>query len=445
MRYDINLFIADKEVEFSTDPKILFNFKETELHNPTIVRNTWTKQIEIEGTSKNNEIFGHIWNLDRYQYYGAMTDGPAFNPIKKAPFTLFVNGELFETGYAKLNTVKMSNNTIKYSITLYGGLGDFFYNLMYDQNDLSNRKKTLADLIYTTSDGGQHPNLDFVINKDAVNDAWNHINRVTSQTEERWDVINFIPAYNGKPDDFSCDKVLINFNDMPDIWTKSKTEEGVTYEPMLNGSINENGFALGQLPEEMTEWETYDLRSYRQRPCVSMYRIFQACCQPENNGGFQVKLDDHFFNVDNPYYYFSYMTLPMIQEAEDTKVDVEDVSSATLTLSDPTHYLLNYSTSTLTSLNNIKLRMGVTFSPQSTTSAVNLYTTRDYKANPFTLIGNRIIKRYRYNAGVILQLQAFDVDGNLAGSSKRYVISGDKYYPNSNDAIDFWIDSDESH
>lgn len=445
MKYDINLFIGDKEVEFSSDPKILFNFTETELHNPTIVRNTWTKQIEIDGTSTNNDIFGHIWDLDRYQYYGAVNDGPSFNPIKKVPFQLFTNGELSESGYVKLNTVKRQNNTVKYSITLYGGLGDFFYNLMYDQNDESNTKKTLADLKYTTNDGEVHPDLDFVINKDTINDAWNHINRVTSQNEPRWDVINFIPAYEGKPKDFAADKVLINFNEMPDIWEKSKTEDGVTYQPLINGSVNENGFALGTISEEATEWETFDLRSYKQRPCISMYRIIQACCQPENNGGYQVKLDSHFFDLENPYYYFSYMTLPMLQEGEEVKMDVENISDATLSLSDPTHYQLNYSATTLSSLNNIKLRMGVTFTPNSTTSAQNLYTTRDYSAKPFTLIGNRIIKRYRYNAGVILQLQAFDESGSLAGSSKRYVLSGDKYFPNSNSTLDFWIDSDEAH
>ena len=67
MRYDINLFIADKEVEFTSDPKVLFNFKETELHNPTILRNSFSKTIELHGTSQNNDVFGHIWNLDRYQ------------------------------------------------------------------------------------------------------------------------------------------------------------------------------------------------------------------------------------------------------------------------------------------------------------------------------------------------------------------------------------------
>lgn len=40
----------------------------------------------------------------------------------------------------------MQNNATTYSFTLYGGLGQFFYNLTYgSEND--NVKKTLADLM----------------------------------------------------------------------------------------------------------------------------------------------------------------------------------------------------------------------------------------------------------------------------------------------------------
>ena len=150
MYQDVRLFIGDKEVELSADPKLLLNFKETELHNPTIVKNYFTKTIEIEGTNANNDIFGQIWNLDRYQYYGS--GGAGFNPIKKAPFQLFVGGDLYEKGYVKLDNVVRANNSITYSITLFGGLGDFFYNLSYDQDNESDVKKTLIPCRYPSLD-----------------------------------------------------------------------------------------------------------------------------------------------------------------------------------------------------------------------------------------------------------------------------------------------------
>ena len=444
MRYDINLFIADKEVEFTSDPKVLFNFKETELHNPTILRNSFSKTIELHGTSQNNDVFGHIWNLDRYQYYGAMSEGANFNPIRKVPFKLFVGGDLYQRGYVKLDSVKKKNNTVIYSITLYGGLGEFFYNLSYDQNDTGDRKKTLADLKFTTANGETHPDLDFIINKQSVYDAWRQLTRQTGTIDGRWDVINFIPAYNGKPSDFSCDKVLINNYQLPEgVFRKADTVDGERYSAVLNGTPNDNGYSLGTASEELTEWESFDLRSYLQRPAVNMYRIIQACCDPVNNGGYQVKLDDHFFNYNNPYYYDAWVTLPMLKDIEQNKVETEQITGATLTLSGTSHYIINYSTSTLTSLNNVNLRMGVVFNPSGSTTATQLHTNRTYKSsNIITLQGGTYVKKYQYNCGVVLQLQALDDTGAVIGASKTYVLSGDRYYPDSNTPLDYWFSTD---
>ena len=84
MKNDVRLFIGGKEVEFSKDPAIMLNYTEKDLHNPTIVKNSFSKSIVLEGTPKNNDIFGHIWNLTRIQ------SSSNFNPIKKTDFQLFI-------------------------------------------------------------------------------------------------------------------------------------------------------------------------------------------------------------------------------------------------------------------------------------------------------------------------------------------------------------------
>ena len=169
MRSDIRLFINGEEIEFNSEPLVLLNFKQDELRNPTVVKNSFTKQIQVEGTNRNNDIFGHIWELTRVQ------DGN-FNPIKKTDFKLFVNGELSQKGYCKLDKITRTNNTTQYSLTLYGGLGSFFYNLTYDQDNEGNNKKTLASLKYTIEgDEGPGPDLDFTITKDSVYEAWGQL------------------------------------------------------------------------------------------------------------------------------------------------------------------------------------------------------------------------------------------------------------------------------
>ena len=439
MRNDIRLFINGEEIEFSQDPKILLNYKETELHNPTIVRNSFTKQIQIEGTNANNDVFGHIWNLERIQ------DGN-FNPIKKTDFELYVNDELFQKGYVKLDKVTRTNNTTQYSLTLYGSLGSFFYNLTYDQDDSSNAKKTLASLKYAIDDE-REPELDFTIDKDSVYEAWGQIAGFGQTTNPRWNVINFVPALNGIPGEFDATKVLINNYQLnqggASGFLTQKTEDGVTYYPVLNGGLNQNGYSMGEMPEDLHEWQTRDLRSWCQRPAISMYRIIQACCNPENNGGYQVKLDDHFFHLSNPYYFNSWVTMPMLRDLEGVEGgETYEISGATIsTASSQTYgthmFPVTFNTPSLASIHNVSLNLSVRFVPNSATQTQYLYPYHTYYSKTNTLQMATYVRDYESNQGVIVQLFAIGQAGDVVGQSKAYLLSGQKNW-NKKDKDAMW-------
>ena len=104
MRTEIELYLGDEAVEFNADPKILFNYKITDATNPTAIKNSFSKSVTINGTPTNNDIFGNIWDLSRVQNYeGNIRTG--FNPQKKTPFTIYVDGNIYESGYAKLDSI----------------------------------------------------------------------------------------------------------------------------------------------------------------------------------------------------------------------------------------------------------------------------------------------------------------------------------------------------
>ena len=303
---EIKLYIGGYEVELTKEPEILYTFQVDDATNPTVVKNGYSKTIELKGTQRNNEIFGQIWKLDRVQSIDN------FNPSKKVEFQLFYGGELYQSGYVKLDSVDRSLDDITYNITLYGGLGDFFYNLMYSSGDTAgdSEQRTLADLqfipVYDSSGSAttRTPNtqeFDFQINKDTIYSAWTQIE---SQEDNKWSHINFAPCYNGLPEDFDSDKVLIN--------TKFLT--GYTLEQ--SGYTDYDGYILTTIDKERTEWEIRDLRSYLQRPVVRVRRVIEAICQPYNNGGYEVDLDEKFFNVHNPYWDRTWVTLPMLQNLE---------------------------------------------------------------------------------------------------------------------------------
>ena len=322
MRTEIEVYLGDELLEFNADPKILYNYKITDNTNPTSIKNSFSKSITINGTARNNEIFGNIWDLSRIQgYEGDIRTG--FNPQKKTPFTIYIDGNIYESGYAKLDTIIKKNNSIQYQITLYGGIGELFFNLTYKDED-GNEQRKLSDLQYEVRryDGSlvEVIDMDFKINKDTIFDAWKQITdyspAVYDESEvdrpnnyfhqNKWDFINFMPAYEGYPSDFDCNKVLMNSKGTIDeafTWTKDGYSTGAT-----------NGFVLGEANEDLTCQETCDYRSYLQRPVIRLKEIIKACQNPINNGGWELKLDKTFFNDRNPYWEDTWVTLPMIRD-----------------------------------------------------------------------------------------------------------------------------------
>lgn len=295
----VKLYINDQLVEFSTDPAVLWTYQYEDMSNPTAVKNGFTKTITIEGTPTNNDIFGHYWNVERYLLNGG-EGGAYYNSSKKAPFQLFLGSDLYEDGYAKLDSIDKTGSKILYKVTLYGGLGDFFQNLSATDDGT---EKRLSDLTYING----NDEFDFVANIDTVNTAWNALKNGTSG---KWQYINFAPSYNGYPDDFDANKVVMNLS-------------GTTLRTSVKNADDENkwysvkqGWTIGTLPEDMTEWEVRDLRSYLQRPCIRMKEVINACCNPINNGGYTVNLDSDFFDSTNDYWEKTWLTLPMIQSLE---------------------------------------------------------------------------------------------------------------------------------
>ena len=322
---DVRLYIDNMKVDLNNQLQILFNWQESDLSNPTVIKNGYSKTIVLQGTDNNNEIFGHFWNLERYLVSNSGNTRTDFNPSYRVPFTLYYNGSIYEKGYVKLQRVIRNNGVNRYEIGLFGGLGTFLYNLSTDWN--TGVKKSLADLnffgkrkpkIYsidatigntstTVEDtvADSDTDLSFTINADTILDAWNNIN----SNSGKWSVINFAPTYNGFPSNIDTDKVLINFNNM------SGLETSVT--DGTSAFTAHNGYALGKLPSKLTMEETKDYRSYLQTPIVRTKSIIDAICMKENNNGkydngYEVVLDEDFFNPSNPYYWDSWITLPKL-------------------------------------------------------------------------------------------------------------------------------------
>lgn len=302
----ISLYIGGQPVDIDKQTLIQMTYSMEDLTNPTIVKNAYSQKVKLKGTAQNNRIFGSMFRLDRKTISGGGV-GNEFSPVRKTPFAIYDDlGNILERGYIKLEDVTRKGADVEYQVTLYGGLGEFFYELSYREDG---EKKTLADLDFF---GSAKPDdeLTFVIKQDAVRSAWDAM--IGENDDPRWRVINFAPCYNGIPDNFASDVAIIRptLAKLPN----QVTQDGKTY-------TTKDGWALVELDKEYTEWETKDLRSYLQRPVYSVRSVIEAMCQPRNNGGHAVHLDPDFFNEDNPYWSKAWATLPVINTLEQEQVE----------------------------------------------------------------------------------------------------------------------------
>lgn len=291
MRRNIELYIGGQLVELSEQSFILMNYTHDDLTNPTILKNSYSQQIEIEGTPTNDKIFGSIYRFDRRTIAGGGI-GVQFDAAKKTPFLLFNGGELVESGYMKLDNISIKGEKKSYKISLYGGLGSFLYSLSYDENG---EKMSLSDLDFGTD-------LTFIINKESVIDAWDNIG------SGKWGIINFAPCYNGYPDKLDADKMVVSAYAFP-FDTSASEEAGEGEDPVLY--YPRGGNVLFKYNEPITEWEAQELRSWLQRPVVRWKEILAAIAR---SSGYNITLDSAFFQNSNPYYEDTWMTLPLIFE-----------------------------------------------------------------------------------------------------------------------------------
>ena len=328
----ISLYIAGKKVDLDNNSFILFNYTMEDLSNPTIVKNSFSKQITLKGTPANNEVFGNLYRADRRTIFGDGYTGVAFDPLRKTPFTIYNEmNEIIESGYVKVDSVDKVSGGYEYKVTLYGGLGSFFYGLTYDSDG---NKRTLEGLTWKhrTAEGAI---ASLKLNRQRLTEAWMYLqSQDDSINADRWDIINFAPCYNGKPSDFDAKKVLFN-KSMYYPFSSSfeqKTEDGKTYKKKTGCTS-----VLATLANDHTEWEIRNIIPYLQRPVVRLKAIIDAVVIDGRKNDYSVELASAFFDSDQ--YRNIWITLPLLKK-EDRHA--EDVIPAILRSSlTPCEYLLS--------------------------------------------------------------------------------------------------------
>lgn len=426
----LKFFINDKQVELSDDISITFSYRNVDTETPTAERNSFSKSVDIPGTPNNNKIFGEAFDLSRNILDGGGT-GVYFDARKRVDFTLYDNADIVESGYICLDNIINENGRITYSLTLYGGLGDFFYNLMYDENG---EERNLSDLSYGFKDVDEENYLCYW-DKDFIKQSWDSLkagvrdNTVSSN-------ITAVPTYSGNYDDFDNDKVLLNYDTI-------RLHMPLSHDllPSFNqGYGSRDGWVICSASRDLDEWEVRDLRSIYQRPAIKASLLFDTISDPDKNGGYEVVWDNEI--LQSPYYKDSWIMFDRLDFDEDeganevrelfvtgTNIDtqntVEHVSN-TLIVDKNNHEISTFDFSSYShpriELNPIN-RLEILYKGKSN----RLYSVGCFKKNILNSEGN---KYEAYNSavfgGYLLRIDCY-VNGVYWNSSSNYFVYTDTF------------------
>ena len=335
--YRNGLYIKGKYVDVEDDQLFLFTYSNTSVESPEAIKNNYSKTITLTGTPNNNKLFDELYLVDSVIN--------RFDTSKREPFELYDNGNLIESGYVKLNSIKYEKNNPSYDVTLYGMLGDFFYKLAYkdDSNDV---ELSLKDLHYNykrmpelLGQGDATPTQDvdslsqdvdetktlFYWNADFIWNSWlmQFTDKYPHQNECWEDFVTAAPVYSGYNEDFDNDVVVTNMNYPPkyaDIMPKTMKNGAETYSTKQN-------YAKIKADREMDQWEIRDLRSSAQRPAIKLDKLFKKIVDYSKQNGYDIVFDKDIdftgekVNALNNYFHKSYILL-----------DVFDTSSEQTTL-----------------------------------------------------------------------------------------------------------------
>lgn len=321
----IELYIENKKIDLTDDLEINFTYESIDPDKLSNIKNSFSKTVNIPGTPNNNITFGHIFRYDKYIPIVTPSNIDSFyDPHKKVNWFINKNGAVINRGYCTLDNIVVKNEReITYQLTLYGGIGEFFYALSYNDDG---SPKTLYDMYwnwnpkirlesYEPALTPSEENENVLMRCSANNIAYSYHNLTpTYNTEGTTDIdkdVVFVPCYTGLYEDFDSKHMIVNTYvnsgyETPETISKLNTafpnsltdEEGETYTT-LDKTFSSTGYykyGLVTFSRDIDPWEAGDLRVNELPVAVRLSKLMNVISNSQNNGGYEVIWDDEIKN-----------------------------------------------------------------------------------------------------------------------------------------------------
>jgi hypothetical protein len=126
------IVVNNQSLELTEDLSMAFTYSISDIRQPEKRQTDFSKTINVPGTKLNNQIFSHIYQIDKTLYttnYN-LNFTPEFNPNLKATAKVYIDGiNVFDGVIQLLNINVIDNTNIMYEVCLFGKLSNIFYNM----------------------------------------------------------------------------------------------------------------------------------------------------------------------------------------------------------------------------------------------------------------------------------------------------------------------------
>ena len=363
----IELFIENTKIDLKDDIDISFTYESIDPDKLSSIKNTFSKTVSVPGTPSNNIAFGHIFRLDRIINENIATPiGSGYDPHKRVNWIINKNGFVISQGYCTLDNIKVKDYTeITYELTLYGGIGNLFFELTYDSNADNLNLLNLADLYYNwrpktalSGYGTAMTELEeandtlMLCSPSIIAHAWHSLVPVNASgtTDIDKDIV-FVPCYSGLNEEFDSKHMLVNINNQ--IWggapipasTKSKLNNSFprtlnaiednagsaaseTYYALDSalGATGTSRYGLVTFSRDLDPWEAGDLRVTDMPVAIRFSKLMYAIKEYASRKGYEINFDNDI--LESFHYKYSWLLLGKVLKSLDKIVTVTlDASS----------------------------------------------------------------------------------------------------------------------
>ena len=354
--------------------ELQLNYNFASLESPADYIGEFAMDFKIPRTQNNDLLFSQYFRVD-----SVVTQNNGYNPAIKIPYRILDdNGEIISEGSGYINNITKTD----YIFALQGAMFSIFskalnsgwnttaanedeeYFLMpeylnYDGTDYTTPPTLTAALIQANWNNSKP-----VFSFENLKNIYNNVQPDYRKNRYVGNIINWIPTHQGAMDGIDTTNWLAHINNNPN--NETKLCPIWTYQ--TNG--NNSNFPLEDKP---TEYQMAEFRSYNQQPAIYIMRLWQWYTEQfENITGYQLELDESFFNQNNNYYSRLVYTLPKVNESYALFTDQAPFYDSQTVYGNFPPYTERDSPDTIPTLNNVH------------TTAV-FYFPQDYRGGNFTI------------------------------------------------------------